>query len=632
LITIIIFIWSLTIEGKHASAFKVEYFKEVSPSTSLLSIEDIVSSKDIIWKGSASTTLNFGHAIHPIWIRFPAKQLPAQLSILKIDFTQLDYVDLYLLDDQLQLIDHQISGDRVPLKERTISNTKPFFLIDKLESAQTVYLRTHTFGSNQSPITLLRIDEYLSDPQDIDSLVQLFSGYALFAALTFLMMFFVYNDSLYLYTMGWTLSVAFLIACYYNFIQRYLPIVDPETLHKLMPLSIVSAYAFATRYVQLLFKNWGSNKYQRYFRNCQLFAFVIFIVILTTDYQDGLYASFLAHIVLSPALLIIQYLFLHRNKQNPYASSASILLVTWSLYLATGVLQIGDELGFFPSLTFLNHSLFAGCMVVFFGTGLIIANNLKISNEAKIALEKELTATKESLFQSDKMNLISGFSSSLIHELKNPLNWTKSSLQFTLLKYKHDEILTSTLNDTMAGIDRIDSIVKGLNWFAKPTNLAVSDRLNIKDLIDNAVSLTGMHSNNITVKNEVEDNIFVRGSETHLAQVFINILSNSLKAIEQTKDLRDGLIHVTSKMNPTDSESKHRNIVIKWLDNGVGIEKEDLPKIFQPFNSLDSFREGSGLGLSIVHQIIHKHHGSIEVASQKYDWTEFSITLPLLDE
>jgi signal transduction histidine kinase len=184
----------------------------------------------------------------------------------------------------------------------------------------------------------------------------------------------------------------------------------------------------------------------------------------------------------------------------------------------------------------------------------------------------------------------------------------------------------------MAGIDRIDSIVKGLNWFAKPTNLAVSDRLNIKDLIDNAVSLTGMHSNNITVKNEVEDNIFVRGSETHLAQVFINILSNSLKAIEQTKDLRDGLIHVTSKMNPTDSESKHRNIVIKWLDNGVGIEKEDLPKIFQPFNSLDSFREGSGLGLSIVHQIIHKHHGSIEVASQKYDWTEFSITLPLLDE
>lgn len=109
----------------------------------------------------------------------------------------------------------------------------------------------------------------------------------------------------------------------------------------------------------------------------------------------------------------------------------------------------------------------------------------------------------------------------------------------------------------------------------------------------------------------------VMADEGKLKQVWINLISNSLKFIDS-----DGLITV--------SAGGENPVRISFSDNGTGIDREDLPNIFERFYKADTARNatGSGLGLSIVKEIIEAHKGHITVSSEKNIKTEFIIEIP----
>jgi signal transduction histidine kinase len=103
-----------------------------------------------------------------------------------------------------------------------------------------------------------------------------------------------------------------------------------------------------------------------------------------------------------------------------------------------------------------------------------------------------------------------------------------------------------------------------------------------------------------------------------LNQVFMNLLVNAGHAIPGN----DGLIRIK-----TWATEDHIHISIK--DNGVGIPRENLRKIFEPFFTTKEVGQGTGLGLSLVFDIIKKHDGHIEAFSEENVGTEFRISLPL---
>ena len=101
-----------------------------------------------------------------------------------------------------------------------------------------------------------------------------------------------------------------------------------------------------------------------------------------------------------------------------------------------------------------------------------------------------------------------------------------------------------------------------------------------------------------------------------LSQAFLNLLINSLEAMEEGGKVRVGI-----RREGQDS------LKISIGDTGKGIPGEDLEKVFEPFFSTK--RKGTGLGLAIVHQIVEGHGGDIQVESQEGEGTSFQITLPI---
>jgi signal transduction histidine kinase len=119
----------------------------------------------------------------------------------------------------------------------------------------------------------------------------------------------------------------------------------------------------------------------------------------------------------------------------------------------------------------------------------------------------------------------------------------------------------------------------------------------------------------------------ISGDEEMLKQVFLNILLNSIQAMPDGGALD---IETIVSHKSTDSSVGDGNVEIRISDTGVGISKEDLKRIFDPFFS--TREKGSGLGLAIVHNIIHIHGGSIDVENREKRGTTFSIILPLIGE
>ncbi|MDH7528947.1 MAG: ATP-binding protein, partial [Ignavibacteria bacterium] len=124
-----------------------------------------------------------------------------------------------------------------------------------------------------------------------------------------------------------------------------------------------------------------------------------------------------------------------------------------------------------------------------------------------------------------------------------------------------------------------------------------------------------LKQNNVSLVIDMEYSGKVVLDKSQLKQVFINLIENSLDAIE-----KEGLISIHVYQ-----ENEKLNIIFK--DNGKGIEPNKLKKIFDPY--FTTKKKGSGIGLSIVHKIITEHNGNIFVQSKLNEGTSFYIKLPL---
>ena len=106
---------------------------------------------------------------------------------------------------------------------------------------------------------------------------------------------------------------------------------------------------------------------------------------------------------------------------------------------------------------------------------------------------------------------------------------------------------------------------------------------------------------------------------TQLNQVFLNLIVNAAQAVKP--NVR-GLIKISAR-------ELNESVIITFADNGQGIDKENILKIFNPFYTTKEVGKGTGLGLSVSHGIIQRHNGKIDVESKIGEGTVFTLTLPI---
>ena len=284
--------------------------------------------------------------------------------------------------------------------------------------------------------------------------------------------------------------------------------------------------------------------------------------------------------------------------------------------------------------------------------------------ESLESTNKQLKEAQEELIRSEKLASIGRFAAGVAHEVGNPLG---AVLGYTSLLKKEGvdrEESKDYLKRIEGEIERINKIVRELLDFARPSKLEIRE-VEINKIIESTLSLVSHQKNfkNIETQLDLQSNLpLIKGDESQLSQVFINIILNAIDAMPtggilqiQTQDhvleylYADRFQRISfprRKSDPVESDYSHlrksdpfsalltkfsrgdRLVKVRIADTGSGIEKKDLENIFDPFFTTKPPDKGTGLGLSISLKIVESLGGEIRVESNVGKGTAFEVYFP----
>ncbi|KIL46298.1 two-component system histidine kinase PnpS [Jeotgalibacillus campisalis] len=218
------------------------------------------------------------------------------------------------------------------------------------------------------------------------------------------------------------------------------------------------------------------------------------------------------------------------------------------------------------------------------------------------------------------------FVANVSHEVKTPITSIKGFTETLLDGAMNDkEALESFLTIILKESDRLQDLIQDLLDLSKVEqqgfNLAVSN-VSITDLLQEARAIMKQKADqkSMEILLDGDQNLFIEGDHDRLKQVFINLISNALTYSQPRGEIR---------LTVTDQTER---VLIKVEDDGIGMEQEEIPRIFERFYRVDKARSrnsgGTGLGLAIVKHIVEVHHGEISVTSEPNKGTAFLISLP----
>jgi len=257
-----------------------------------------------------------------------------------------------------------------------------------------------------------------------------------------------------------------------------------------------------------------------------------------------------------------------------------------------------------------------------------------------VALLRDLSSIKtiqEESVRKDRLAFLGTFAAGVAHEVKNPLGGIRGAAQLLSRRIK-EKGLTEYTNVIVREVDRLNKILEEVLDFANPRKINPLP-INIHEVLDTIILLGDAMAQNKEVRiiKSYDPSLpLITGDKEPLTQVFLNLIKNSIEAVT-----RDGEIMVNTRVltdfhlvegREANIHSGHKTAKmasIEIKDNGCGISKENMEKIFTPFFTTKA--KGSGLGLALSFRIIKEHGGFFRIESTEGKGTTISVFLPIAE-
>jgi two-component system sensor histidine kinase PilS (NtrC family) len=237
----------------------------------------------------------------------------------------------------------------------------------------------------------------------------------------------------------------------------------------------------------------------------------------------------------------------------------------------------------------------------------------------------DIKRMEEQVRQADRLAAIGRLAAGLAHEIRNPIGSIRGSVEVlgaSLAPQGDDRRL---MDIVLRESDRLDAIIRDFLQFSRPPHL-VRVPTDLSGMLDEILLMLSNQAGvqdgpRVQIRRDTtEPSLKAAVDPAQMRQALWNLCLNAVEAMPQGGELRVGVRTVTP-------ESGRPLVEITVEDTGVGITAAELTQVFEPFYTTKP--QGTGLGLAIAHRIVEDHGGEMQVQSEPYRGTRFTISLPV---
>lgn len=236
---------------------------------------------------------------------------------------------------------------------------------------------------------------------------------------------------------------------------------------------------------------------------------------------------------------------------------------------------------------------------------------------------QELKSAQERLLESEKLMALGEMAAGMAHEIRNPLVSIGGFVRRLFKKFQGDSQVQTYFQVIINEVERLEKTLNEILDFSQDTRGQFKEE-DLNKIVEGALDLIRreLDENRIVIQKELNPLPRVYCDGRQIRHVFYNLFLNALQAMPH-----GGVLGIRSELS---KGSDPGWVTVEIRDSGGGIPPELLHNIFNPFFTTKA--SGSGLGLSIVHKIVTRHYGNVEIDNRPGEGVSFLIKLPLLKE
>jgi signal transduction histidine kinase len=593
-------------------------------------------------KGSGAAS--FSYDSQPKWLRYnlpPADNGRA----FSIDNPWLAVIDVYALENGAVVERYEMGNRRPAAKRPIISNS---FAVPVSSRVDEIYIYDHAESASYFPIRLSTVAEFSAYSTKLTTIQGMYYGGLLIIIFYNLAIFFGTRDRAYLY---YTLYAGCLLGFLSTadgtgamFLWTQTPIIQDYVLGLGWGLGFIWLLEFASRFL-----NTSHIKHCLLIRRVlqALTALTMLLVIIWPGNTTYVLQTFMSFFVLSALL------FIGVNTSLKGIRNGRLFLAANGMFAIGAFAHMSMLLGWLTPNPILQHGIHIGSLaeLILLAAGLV--RHLRAQEQARFAafnqsqelvrrnhelrtasaLAEEHRQLQKSLQQAQKLKTIGQLAGGFAHDFNNILasilgfaelarDKTAASERATLLRY---------IGEIQQSGERGANLVKQLLTYSRSTSSAPRE-LDLRDTVDQASELLrGSLPATVTIKTHIpEQSVRLSIDPEQLQQVLVNLSINAAEAMQNRGQIDISLeeqdlqgLRCTSCLARFNGDY----IAIKIEDTGAGIAG-NAEQLFTPFHTSKEVGQGTGLGLSVVHGIVHEHGGHVHASNRADGGARFTIYLP----